>query len=152
MNAYAPPRLSLRFVPVWRRNFLVWRKLPMPSMLGNLADPMIYMLGLGYGLGSLLPEVGGVPYIAFLAAGTGVLLHHEQRHLRGAVLGFFAHARAAHLGRHHERADGARRCGAGRTGVGGEQGFLSGAAILAVIAALGLSARRWRCGLLPVVF
>ncbi|MBM3345398.1 MAG: nodulation protein NodJ [Betaproteobacteria bacterium] len=67
---YAPPRLSLRFVPVWRRNFLVWKKLAIPSILGNLADPMIYMLGLGYGLGALLPEVGGVSYIVFLAAGT----------------------------------------------------------------------------------
>ncbi|MBI2959387.1 MAG: ABC transporter permease [Betaproteobacteria bacterium] len=63
-------RPSLRFVPVWRRNFLVWRKLAAPSILGNLADPMIYMLGLGYGLGAMLPEVGGVSYIAFLAAGT----------------------------------------------------------------------------------
>lgn len=64
------PALSLRFIPVWRRNFLVWRKLAIPSILGNLADPMLYMLGLGYGLGSLLPQVAGVPYIAFLAAGT----------------------------------------------------------------------------------
>ena len=69
-NHYALPRVSLRFVPVWRRNFLVWRKLAIPSILGNLADPMIYMLGLGYGLGSLLPQIGGVSYIAFLAAGT----------------------------------------------------------------------------------
>ena len=66
----ALPRPSLRFIPVWRRNFLVWRKLAVPSVLGNLADPMIYMLGLGYGLGALLPQVGGVSYIAFLAAGT----------------------------------------------------------------------------------
>jgi hypothetical protein len=44
------PRPSLRFVHVWRRNRLVWRKLAIPSMLGNLADPMLYMLGLGYGL------------------------------------------------------------------------------------------------------
>lgn len=65
-----PPQLSLRFVPIWRRNFLVWRKLAIPSMLGNLADPMFYMLGLGFGLGSLLPEVNGMPYITFLAAGT----------------------------------------------------------------------------------
>jgi lipooligosaccharide transport system permease protein len=69
-TTFALPDLSLRFIPVWRRNFLVWRKLAIPSLLGNLADPMIYMLGLGYGLGSMLPEVGGVPYIAFLAAGT----------------------------------------------------------------------------------
>jgi lipooligosaccharide transport system permease protein len=66
----ALPRLSLRFYPVWRRNLLVWRKLAAPSMLGNLADPMIYMLGLGYGLGRLLPEIDGMPYITFLAAGT----------------------------------------------------------------------------------
>jgi lipooligosaccharide transport system permease protein len=64
------PALSLRFIPIWRRNLLVWRKLAIPSILGNLADPMIYMLGLGYGLGSLLPRIEGVPYIAFLAAGT----------------------------------------------------------------------------------
>jgi len=67
---YALPRLSFRFVPVWRRNFLVWTKLAGPSVLFNLADPTIYMLGLGYGLGAFLPEVDGVSYIAFLAAGT----------------------------------------------------------------------------------
>lgn len=64
------PRLSLRFIPVWLRNYLVWKKLAVPSMLGNLADPMLYMLGLGFGIGSLLPAIDGVPYIQFLAAGT----------------------------------------------------------------------------------
>jgi lipooligosaccharide transport system permease protein len=64
------PRLSWRFVPVWRRNFFVWRKLAGPSILGNLTDPLLYMLGLGYGLGALLPEVNGIPYLAFLAGGT----------------------------------------------------------------------------------
>jgi lipooligosaccharide transport system permease protein len=65
-----PPRLSLRFVPVWQRNFLVWRKLAATSLVGNLADPLIYMLGLGYGLGRLLPELDGMSYMAFIAAGT----------------------------------------------------------------------------------
>jgi lipooligosaccharide transport system permease protein len=67
---FLPPVPSARFVHVWRRNFRVWRKLAIPSMLGNLADPMLYMLGLGYGLGHLVGEVGGMPYITFLAAGT----------------------------------------------------------------------------------
>lgn len=67
---FAAPRITTRSFQVWRRNFLVWRKLAIPSMLGNLADPMLYMLGLGYGLGSLLPTVNGTPYITFLAAGT----------------------------------------------------------------------------------
>ena len=70
VQQFAPPRVSPRFVQIWRRNFLVWRKLAVSSMLGNLADPMFYMLGLGFGLGSLLPEVNGIPYITFLAAGT----------------------------------------------------------------------------------
>ena len=63
------PQLSLRFIHVWRRNAMVWRKLAIPSMLGNLADPMLYMLGFGYGLGRMLPDVFGTSYIAFLAAG-----------------------------------------------------------------------------------
>jgi lipooligosaccharide transport system permease protein len=66
---WSPPRLSLRFLHVWRRNLLVWRTLAIPSMLGNLADPLLYMFGLGYGLGRMLEDVGGMSYIAFLAAG-----------------------------------------------------------------------------------
>ncbi len=66
----ALPAFSPRFIHVWRRNRLVWRKLAIPSILGNLADPMLYMLGLGYGLGAMVPDIGGMPYIAFLAAGT----------------------------------------------------------------------------------
>jgi len=57
-------------LPVWQRNFQVWKKLAGPSILGNLADPLLYMLGLGYGLGRFLGEVQGVPYLTFLAAGT----------------------------------------------------------------------------------
>jgi len=60
----------MNFFPVWQRNFMVWRKLALPSILGNLADPLLYMLGLGYGLGQFLGDVNGVPYLTFLAAGT----------------------------------------------------------------------------------
>lgn len=67
---YALPRFSRRFIPIWRRNFMVWKKMAGSSILGHLADPVIYMLGLGYGLGGMLPEVGGMTYITFLAAGT----------------------------------------------------------------------------------
>ena len=63
------PEFSLRFVAIWRRNFLVWRKLAIPSLLGNLADPLLYVVGLGFGIGVLVKEVNGVPYITFLAAG-----------------------------------------------------------------------------------
>src|SRR5512132_1291422 len=64
-----PPDLSLRWTPVWQRNLLVWRKLAIASVLGNIADPLLYMLALGYGIGAFVPEVGGMPYIAFIGTG-----------------------------------------------------------------------------------
>ena len=63
------PGLSLRFLPVWRRNLLVWRKLAIASVLGNIADPLLYMLALGYGIGALIGDIGGMPYIAFIGTG-----------------------------------------------------------------------------------
>ncbi len=59
----------MRWVSVWRRNFLVWRKLFAAAVLSNLADPLIMLFGLGYGLGALLPSVEGMSYVAFFAAG-----------------------------------------------------------------------------------
>ena len=51
------------------RNFLVWRKLMFSPLVGNLVDPLIFPLGLGYGLGAFLPKIQGVPHLNFLAAG-----------------------------------------------------------------------------------
>jgi lipooligosaccharide transport system permease protein len=67
---FALPQFSLRFVPIWRRHMLVWWKVAIPSILGHLADPLIYMLGLGFGLGTLIPTMGGTSYLLFLAGGT----------------------------------------------------------------------------------
>ncbi len=60
----------MRWIAVWRRNFLVWRKLFIASVLSNLADPLIMLFGLGYGLGAFLPSIEGMSYIAFFAAGS----------------------------------------------------------------------------------
>src|SRR6478609_10485714 len=66
---YRAPELSLRCSHVWRRNLLVWKKLAIASVLGNIADPLLYMLALGYGIGAFVPEVGGMKYIAFIGTG-----------------------------------------------------------------------------------
>jgi len=61
--------LSLRWYAVWRRNALVWRRLAGPAMLGNIGEPLLYLVALGYGLGSFVGEVEGMDYITFLASG-----------------------------------------------------------------------------------
>lgn len=70
VSNYALPEFSLRFWPIWRRNFLVWKKLAVASIVGNIAEPLITLLAFGYGLGSLLQTVDGIPYIQFLASGS----------------------------------------------------------------------------------
>ena len=71
---WSAPRISMRWVPVFRRNFLVWRKLAIPSLVGNIAEPLITLVAFGYGLGMLIGQVNlngtTVPYILFLASGS----------------------------------------------------------------------------------
>lgn len=67
---WAWPRLTPRLLPVLRRHMLVWRKLAVPSLLANVADPLITLVAFGYGLGALLSRVDGVPYVLFLAGGS----------------------------------------------------------------------------------
>jgi lipooligosaccharide transport system permease protein len=64
-----PPALSLRWIPVWRRNALVWRKLALASVLANIADPLFFMVGLGFGIGSFIHEIDGLSYVAFIGTG-----------------------------------------------------------------------------------
>ena len=109
----------IRFFPVWRRNLLVWRKLALPSILGNLADPMIYMLGLGYGLGAMLPEVDGVQYVVFLSQ-AGVRFHHEQRHVRSDVLAF-SRMQVQKMWKRHECLSMSRISSSPRRSLGGDQ-------------------------------
>jgi lipooligosaccharide transport system permease protein len=73
-SLFRPPRISLRWMPVFRRNLLVWRKLAIPSLVGNIAEPLITLVAFGYGLGALVGQVQfngvTVPYILFLASGS----------------------------------------------------------------------------------
>lgn len=73
-SLFRPPDLSLAWWPVFMRHVLVWRKLAVPSLLGNIAEPLIWLVAFGYGMGALVGEVqlGGerVPYIVFLASGS----------------------------------------------------------------------------------
>ncbi len=63
------PSPSRRWVAIWQRHLLVWRKLLVPSMIGNFGDPLLYLLALGYGLGRFVGTMAGMPYIEFLASG-----------------------------------------------------------------------------------
>jgi lipooligosaccharide transport system permease protein len=60
---------NLRWFAIWQRNYRVWLKLLIPSLLGNFGDPLIYLIALGYGIGSFIGSMDGMPYLVFLASG-----------------------------------------------------------------------------------
>ena len=70
ISFYAAPRLTPSFWPVVMRNLLVWKKLALPSILGNIAEPLITLVAFGYGVGSLIGQIDGLPYIEYLASGS----------------------------------------------------------------------------------
>ena len=54
-SIWRPPwPLSLRWWPVFLRNLLVWRKLAIPSLVGNIAEPLMWLVAFGYGMGALV--------------------------------------------------------------------------------------------------
>ena len=74
MRLWRAPDLSLRWWPVFLRNLLVWRKLAIPSLLANIAEPLMWLVAFGYGMGALVGQVqlgdAQVPYLVFLASGS----------------------------------------------------------------------------------
>ncbi len=69
MRALLRAAIARRWFAVWRRNARVWHKLAGPALLGNIGEPLLYLLALGYGLGALVGQVEGMDYLAFLASG-----------------------------------------------------------------------------------
>lgn len=74
LSIWRPPQISGRWWPVFLRNWLVWKKLAVPSLVGNIAEPLMWLVAFGYGMGALVGQVKvdgvEVPYILFLASGS----------------------------------------------------------------------------------
>jgi lipooligosaccharide transport system permease protein len=57
------------FWTIWLRNFRVWRKHIFSSLIGNLGQPLLFLLAMGYGLGRDIEIIEGVSYLQFIAPG-----------------------------------------------------------------------------------
>jgi lipooligosaccharide transport system permease protein len=144
--------VSRAWMAVWRRNYLVWRKLATESVLGNIIEPLFYLLGFGIGFGALVPEVEGVKYMAYLAGGTICYSTMLSASFEALYSGF---ARM-HVQRTWE---GILNAPVSLEDVvfaewvfAASKSFLSGTAVLIVAAALGL-AQSWTMVLiLPIAF
>ncbi len=61
------PKVSRRALKVWRRNFDVFMKTYKTNFIPPFIEPILYLAGLGFGLGGFVSSVNGVSYPVFLA-------------------------------------------------------------------------------------
>ncbi len=54
---------------VWGRNFESWKRFYRASLVGNVLDPVLYLVALGFGLGAFVRPIDGEPYLSFIAPG-----------------------------------------------------------------------------------
>lgn len=53
----------------WQRNADVFRSHYLSSIVGNIGEPLLYLFGLGAGIGGMIEKVDGVPYLQWIAPG-----------------------------------------------------------------------------------
>jgi lipooligosaccharide transport system permease protein len=149
--ATKPPVDHFRFLHVVHRNYLVWKQLLGSALVGHLADPLLWLVGFGFGIGSLLPRVGGLSYLEFL--GSGMICYSIMNSASFEAL-YSAFTRL----KHQRTWEGILHAPMTVTDiVVGEwvwaalKGALSGAAILLVMAGLGLVHSLAALWLLPIL-
>ncbi len=58
-----------RALKLWRRNLDVFREYYLASVMGNIGEPILFLFGLGLGLGTMIEDVNGMSYLEFIAPG-----------------------------------------------------------------------------------
>lgn len=128
---------------VFLRNFLAWRKYYRSSLLLNFGEPLAGLLALGFGLGSFLPTMAGVPFVAYIGPG---LLAVTAMNAVSFDMGWEAYARLNENGVYHALIAAPLTVG---QIVGGEllwemfRAVVYGGVFLLVLAALGLVHSWW---------
>ena len=56
-------------VSVWHRNAMVWREMMVSALTANVLNPLIFLYAFGFGLGKMLNNMDGVPYMAWVVPG-----------------------------------------------------------------------------------
>ncbi len=69
MKLAAPPVRLLAALRVWQRNATVYKRTWKLNILPNFFEPVLYLFGMGLGLGTYINEMEGLTYIQFLAPG-----------------------------------------------------------------------------------
>lgn len=140
------------FVKIWRRNALVWRTHIMATLIGNLGQPLLFLLAMGYGLGHAVPAIEGLTYLQFLAPG---LVASAVMYSAAFENTYGSYTRLS-LQKTYEAILTTpmtmRDLALGEITWGATKGLIAALIMLAALPLFGLWPSPWAIGLLPILF
>jgi len=146
-----PPRIGRRTIKVWLRNRDTWLKFYRASLVGNLAEPILFLLAFGLGLSRFITDIDGLPYINYIAPG---LMLAAAMNAATFECTFGAYTRMSAQKTYDAiivTPVSIEEVAAGDILWGASKGFLSAIVILAVLVPWGLAASPWLL-LAPLLF
>lgn len=140
---------ALRIV---QRNYRVWRKFKIASLVGNLGQPLLFLAAFGIGLSQQVPIMEGYTYLQFIAPG---LAASAVMYSASFETTYGSYTRLAT----QSTFDGilatpitVEELALGEILWGACKGFLSGIIMLLAMPLFGLIPSLWTIALLPVLF
>jgi lipooligosaccharide transport system permease protein len=151
-SGFRLPKLTYRVWKVWRRNLDVFMKTWHVNFLPSLLEPILYLLALGFGLGTFVSSIEGISYIQWIAPGLVAITVMYG--------GFFECTYGSFVRMYFQRTFDAiiatpvsvEEVIAGEVLWGATRATINSAIVLAVIAAFGLISSTWFFAVLLVAF
>lgn len=68
-HRHLPPRFAHRVYSVWLRHVRVYSRNLISNALPPFLEPLVFLVGIGLGLGAFIDQMEGLPFIEYLASG-----------------------------------------------------------------------------------
>ncbi len=144
--------MAWRIFRIWQRNSRVWRKHFFSTLIGNLGEPFLFLLALGYGLGREIPSVSGLSYLQFIAPG---LVASAVMYSSAFETTYGSYTRLSNQGTYEAilmTPVSVEELALGEILWGASKGMMSGIIMLAALPLFDVIPSPWTTGLLLVLF
>jgi lipooligosaccharide transport system permease protein len=143
IDLLTPPRVGRRAFRVWQRNRDTWLKFYKASLVGNLAEPVLFLLAFGIGLSQFISDIDGMPYINYIAPGLMVAAAMNAATFECTFGAFTRMSAQKTYDAIVVTPVNIEEVAAGEILWGASKGFLSAFIILAVLVPWGLASSYW---------